>query len=52
MFDMSEESKDTMQTHLDNANLRMFEDLLEKDFARGLLKRKLLPKNVKCVGHC
>jgi len=49
MQDLQEESKDH---HLDSANFAMFQDLLDKEVARGLLKRKLMPKVYKAVSHC
>ena len=52
MSKSGEETKNDLQAHLDSTNFAMFQELLDKDLSRGLLKRKMLPKNIKAVGHC
>lgn len=48
MSEITEETKEGL-TFLETMNFQMFQALMDKEVARGLVKRKLIPKTFKAV---
>lgn len=48
MSEVTEENKEGL-SFLETMNFQMFEELMNKEVARGLNKRKLIPKSFKAV---